>query len=173
MHCNSTCSLGKMLSMLAAFLLCCVGCAGPAYTVYDSDFSGGPFPGVSVQMRGFPIDRIGVCGPFSAKMADTFAYAGYPASDLGDDAALCPDKAEAHKLRYVAVCELARDDTPGIGMNYSMFVIDMHSGEPIWREEGEEVPSGRRIRRSQDVELVLHDVVKAFSRMYPPAARRQ
>lgn len=164
---------GLLPTTLSAFLLCCAGCAGPTYTVYDSDFTGGPFRDESVQILGFPIDRIGVCGPFSAQMADTFAYAGYPASDLGDDAALCPDKAEAQKLRYVAVCELARDDTPGIGMNYNMFVIDMHSGDPLWREEGEGVASGQRIRRSQDIALASRDMVKAFSKVYPPAARRQ
>lgn len=165
-----TASISSLFLVLA--LMVSTGCAGPTYTLYDPDFVGAPFPGESVQSMGFPIDRIGVCGPFSAKMADTFAYAGYPAADLGDDAALCPDKAEAHKLRYVAVCELVRDDTPGIGMNYNMFVLDTQSGEPLWREEGEELASGRRIRRSQDIELVLRDMVKAFSRMYPPAARQ-
>lgn len=160
-------------TILTALLLCCAGCAGPEYTVYDPDYTVGPFSGASLQIQGFLIDRIGVCGPFSSQMTDTFAYAGYPASDLGDDASLCPDKAEELKLRYVAVCELERDDTPGIGMEYNMFVVDMETGEPLWREEGEEAASGSRIRKSLGLELAMRDMVKAFAKTYPPAQKRE
>jgi len=158
--------------MLSALLLCCAGCAGPVYTVYDSDCAVGPFSGAG-PCQGFPIERIGVCGPFSAQMTDTFVYAGYPATDLGDDASLCPDKAEELKLRYVAVCELERDDTPGIGMEYDMFVVDMETGDPLWREEGEEAGSGSRIRKSLGLELAMRDMVNAFAKIYPPAQRRE
>jgi hypothetical protein len=164
---------GTLTTLLAALLLCCAGCAGPAYTVYNSDFAVGPFSGAGRPFQGFPIERIGVCGPFSAQMTDTFAYAGYPASDLGDDASLCPDKAEDKKLRYVAVCELERDDNPGIGMEYNMFVVDMETGDPLWREEGEETGSGSRIRKSQGLDLVMRDMVNAFAKIYPPAQRRE
>jgi len=159
-------------TILSALLLCCAGCAGPAYTVYDSDYTVGPFSDASQPILGFPIERIGVCGPFSAQMTDTFVYAGYPASDLGDDASLCPDKAEALKLRFVAVCELERDDSPGIGMEYNMFVVDTETGDPLWREEGEEAGSGSRIRKSQGLDLAMRDMVNAFAKIYPPAQRR-
>lgn len=170
---KSTGGSGVLSMMLTALLLCCAGCAGPAYTVYNSDYAVGPFAGANLPVQGFPIDRIGVCGPFSAQMTDTFAYAGYPASDLGDDASLCPDKAEDKKLRYVAVCELERDDTPGIGMEYNMFVLDMETGEPLWREEGEEAGSGSRIRKSMGLELAMRDMVNAFAKIYPPAQKRE
>lgn len=163
---------------IAVATLFVLGCAGPVYTVYDPNylpgFSGAGLPGGDLKNDGFPIDRIGICGPMSDRLADAFIYAGYLAADLGPDDAACPDKAQARNIKFIAVCELAPDPdaTPGLADDYNMLVLDMHTGDPIWRVIGEQTPTGLRVRRNGTLEVAFHDMVAAFSTIYPPAAKR-
>lgn len=154
-----------------------LGCAGPVYTVYDPNylpgFSGPGLPSGRFKSDGFPIDRIGICGPMSDRLADAFIYAGYLAADLGPDDAACPDMAQAKGIKFVAVCELAPDPdaTPGLADDYNMLVLDMHTGDRIWSVIGEQTPTGLRVRRNGTLEVAFHDMVAAFSTIYPPAAQ--
>lgn len=165
------CSIALGIAVLFA-----LGCAGPVYTVYDQNylpgFSGAGFPGGEFKNDGFPIDRIGICGPMSDRLADAFIYAGYLAADLGPDDAACPDKAQVRNIKFVALCELAPDPdaTPGLADDYNMLVLDMHTGAPIWRVIGEQTPTGLRVRRNGSLEVAFHDMVAAFATVYPPAA---
>ena len=169
---------------IAVVTLCVLGCAGPVYTVYDPNYlpgfsgaglPGGGFSGGDFKSDGFPIDRIGICGPMSDRLADAFIYAGYLAADLGPDDAACPDKAQARNIKFIAVCELAPDPdaTPGLADDYNMLVLDMHTGDPIWRVIGEQTPTGLRVRRNGTLEVAFHDMVAAFATIYPPAAKHQ
>lgn len=150
------------------------GCAGPVYTTYDADYAGVFAPGEIFRNEGFPIGKLGVCGPMSAGVADVFVYAGYLAADLGPDCATALDKAGAENILFVAAVEKAADDPKSLRLeqDYNMLVLDLRTGDPIWRVDDAEGLRGARIRRSATLELAFRDMVQAFAKRYPPAPAR-
>lgn len=150
------------------------GCAAPVYTTYDSNSIRDFIHGAPFQAVGFSIDSIGVCGPMSSDVADLFIYDEYLAADLGPDCASALDKAGTEGIKFVAAVEKAPDDPKSLRVeqDYTILVLDMRTGDVIWRVDGEEGPRGARIRRNATLELAFHDMVKAFARTYPPASKR-
>lgn len=164
---------GTLPLALAALLALACGC-GPAYTTFDNaPLVGGP-PGGFIRQEGFPINAIGVCGPLSAQVTELFVYGGYLARDLGPDAADCLDRAASFKLGYVAVVEPDPDAAraAATGADEIVLVMDVRTGLPLWRADGEDMARARRIRNGNPdmgLELALRDMVRSFSRTYPPA----
>ena len=161
-------------AILALCLAFCAGCSNPVYTTFDQNYIGHGFPGNAFQSDGFPLDRVGVCGPMADDVTDIFIYSGYVAANLGPDCSAGLDKADALGIKIVAGIERAPDPDklPGVADDYNMVVLDLRTGDPIWRVDGEEAPGGIRVRRNQTLDMAFRDMVRALSTIYPPAKRQ-
>ena len=128
--------------------------------------------GVDVEYatNGFPIARIGVCGPLSTAAANEFMYAGYAAQDLGPDIMTSMDDTDGRMFKYMAIAGTVVFSTPDpLGFSsYVMRVVDLTTGETLWESEGVNQDAAAMKREDRPVSEAFREMVRDFSRAYPP-----